>query len=131
MNVPTSLLSVSAAASKYRGVQMKTSSPVQILAMLFDGAIRFCNEADDAFAKKDLARAGERIGRAMRIIDEFIATLNPEHDPAWADEQLALYGFCKKCLYQANLKRDRKALADAVDVLTPLRDAWKEVASRG
>ena len=130
MNAPLSHFTAAAAASRYKSVQLKTSSPVQIVAMLYEGALRFVNEADEATAKNDRARAGDRIGRALRIIDEFIATLDPEPDPEWADNQLALYGFCKSRLYQANLKRDRQALADVVDVLTPLRDAWKTIAAR-
>jgi len=115
-------------ASRYRGVQLKTASPVQIVVMLYDGAIRFVTEADDALAKNDRARAGEKIGRALRIIDEFIATLDPTPDPEWADNVLALYGFCKHRLFEANLHQNRTALAEVVKVLSPLRDAWKSVA---
>jgi flagellar protein FliS len=117
-------------ASRYRGVQMKTASPVQIVVMLYEGAIRFASEADEAMGKGDRARAGERIGRTMRIIDEFIATLDPTPDPEWADNVLALYGFCKHKLFEANMKQDRAALADVIKVLSPLRDAWKTVASQ-
>lgn len=126
MNNP--ILSPSTVASRYRGVQVNTSSPAQIVVMLFDGILRFVGEADEAFGRDDRARAGDRIGRAMAIVDELAASLRPEHAPQVADDLLALYGFCKRRLYEANLERKRQALADVVVAITPLREAFAEIA---
>ncbi len=109
---------------------MRTASPVELVVMLYDGAFRFVNEADEAFAKDDRARAGDRIGRALAIVDELCATLDGSHAPELADNLLALYGFCKRRLFEANMKRDRQALKDVVTALSPLRDAWAMVAGR-
>lgn len=120
---------IASAAARYRGVQLNTASPAQLVVMLYDGALRFVGEADEAFARDDRARAGDRIGRALAIVDELAATLDPTHAPELADNLLALYGFCKQRLLAANLGRDRAALADVVTALTPLREAWATVAS--
>ncbi|MBX3258189.1 MAG: flagellar export chaperone FliS [Labilithrix sp.] len=122
------LMSVAAAASRYRGVQLNTASPAQLVVMLYDGMLRFVSEADDALVRGDRARAGERIGRAIAIVDELAATLDPTHAPELAENLIALYGFCKRRLFEANLNRDRDALADVVTSLTPLREAWASVA---
>ena len=121
--------SLAAAAARYRGVQLNTASPAQLVVMLYDGALRFVSEADEALGRDDRARAGERIGRALAIVDELAATLDPTHAPELAENLLALYGFCKRRLLEANLERDRKALADVVSSLTPLREAWAAVAA--
>lgn len=125
----SALMSAAAAAARYRGVQLNTASPAQLVVMLYDGALRFVGEADEAFARDDRARAGDRIGRAMAIVDELAATLDPTHAPELAENLLALYGFCKRRLFDANLGRDRAALADVVASLTPLREAWAAVAA--
>jgi flagellar protein FliS len=125
----SALLSPAAVASRYRGVQLNTASPAQLVVMLYDGALRFVSEADEAFGRDDRARAGDRIGRAIAIVDELTATLDPTHAPELAENLLALYGFCKRRLFEANLGRDRAALADVVASLTPLREAWASVAS--
>ncbi|OJY30673.1 MAG: flagellar export chaperone FliS [Myxococcales bacterium 68-20] len=122
-------MSAAAAAARYRGVQLNTASPAQLVVMLYDGALRFVGEADEAFARDERARAGDRIGRAMAIVDELAATLDPTHAPELAENLLALYGFCKRRLFDANLGRDRAALADVVASLTPLREAWAAVAA--
>lgn len=125
----SALMSAAAAAARYRGVQLNTASPAQLVVMLYDGALRFVGEADEAFVRDDRARAGDRIGRAMAIVDELAATLDPTHAPELAENLLALYGFCKRRLFDANLGRDRAALADVVASLTPLREAWAAVAA--
>jgi len=121
--------SLAAAAARYRGVQLNTASPAQLVVMLYDGTLRFVGEADEALGRDDRARAGERIGRALAIVDELAATVEPTHAPELAENLIALYGFCKRRLLAANLERDRKALADVVAALSPLREAWAAVAA--
>jgi flagellar secretion chaperone FliS len=116
------------AAARYRGVQVSTSSPADLVVMLYDGVLRFVGEADAAFAAKERARAGERIGRAMAVVDELTATVDPEHAPELAENLIALYGFVKRRLFDANLKQDRQALADVTTTLAPMREAWATVA---
>ena len=119
-----SLNNVASAAARYRGVQVKTCSPLQLLVMLFDGAIRFIGEAEAAMAAKDRARAGERIGKAHAIITELAATLDREHAPELCDNLLAIYGFCTGYLLEANFHQDPKRLSEVVAALTPLREGF-------
>jgi flagellar protein FliS len=123
-------MSAAAVASRYRGVQLQTASPAQLVVMLYDGILRFVTEATDAIAKDDRPRAGEKIGRALAIVDELAATLDPTHAPELAENLIALYGFCKRRLFDANIGRDAAALADVAAAITPLREAFAEV-SRG
>lgn len=115
---------VSAAAAKYRGVQVATCSPIQLLVMLYDGVLRFIGEADDAMGKKDRARAGERIGKALAILEELSATLDVEQAPELCSTLLGLYTFSRAHLLEANLHQDNARLADVVAVMTPLREAF-------
>ncbi len=121
--------SAAAAAARYKGVQTATASPAQLVVMLYDGAIRFVTEAEEAFGKNERARGGERIGRALAVLDELIATLDPGPAPELAENLVALYGFCKRRLFEANLGRDAAALRQVVTTLAPLREAWATVAS--
>lgn len=122
------MISVSAAASKYRGVQLQTSSPAQLVVMLYDGIIRFTTEAHVALEAGDRARMGERIGKALAIIDEMTATLDHQHAPELAENMTALYGFCKRRLYEANLTRDAQAFRDVKTAIVPLREAFATIA---
>ena len=127
-NAMTSVMSVANAASKYKGVEVGTASPAQIVAMLCGGILRFVGEASAALETQDRARAGDRIGRAMAIVEELLATLDPTHAPELADNLIALYGFCKRRLFEANLSQNRQALDDVALAIIPLKEAWAEIA---
>jgi len=124
------VLSAAAVAARYKGVQMTTASPIQLVVMLYDGLLRFTNEADDALGKNDRARAGDRIGRGLAILDELTATLDGSHAPELCENLTALYGFCKRRLFSANLESNREHLKDVVATLTPLREAWGQLAAQ-
>src|SRR5262249_33572886 len=121
-------IDVNAAASRYRGTQVTTSGPVQLVAMLFDGALRFVHEAGAAMGERDRARAGERIARALAIVDGLAATLDVDQAPELADNLLALYGYCSRRLLEANIAQDPAVLAEVAAVLSPLREAWVTLA---
>ena len=122
------IMSPSAAASRYRGVQVATASPAQIVAMLYGGIVRFASEAGEAMGRDDRARAGERIGRAMAIIDELASTLDGTQAPELASNLISLYDFCKRRLLEANLRQDKTAIADVVAAIMPLKEAFAELA---
>ena len=121
-------MSPSAAASRYRGVQVATASPAQIVAMLYGGIVRFATEAGEAMGRNDRARVGDRIGRAMAIVDELASTLDGTQAPELANNLISLYDFCKRRLLEANLKQDRTAIDDVVAAITPLKEAFAELA---
>lgn len=122
------MLTVTAAANKYRGVALQTSSPAQLVVMLYDGILKFVTEAHAALESGDRARMGDRIGRAIAIVDELTATLDHKFAPDLANNLTALYGFCKRRLYEANLSRDEKCFADVRVAIVPLRDAFATIA---
>lgn len=117
-------LSVSAAAARYRGVQVATCSALQLLVMLFDGAIRFIGEAEAAIGVRDHARAGERIGKAHAILAELASTLDRSQAPELSDNLLGIYSFCMGHLLEANLHQDPRRLAEVAAALTPLREGF-------
>lgn len=118
----------SAAAAKYRGVAVQTSSPGQLLVMLYDGVLRFVGEAHDALAKRDRARVGERIGKALAILEELSATLDRDKAPELADNLLSLYVFCRQHLLEANLQQDAARLEEVARTILPLREAFAVAA---
>jgi len=124
-----STFNASSAAARYKGVQVKTCSPVQLLVMLFDGAIRFVGEAETAMVAKDCARVGERIGKAHAILVELASTLDRDQAPELCDNLLAIYSFCMTHMVEANLHQDPKRLREVVTALTPLREGFAGISA--
>lgn len=114
-----------AAVLKYRAVQTATCTPGQLLVMLYDGIFRFLGEAKAAMDADDRARTGNRIDKALAIIEHLAATLDPQAYPELAETLEPLYLYCMNTLVQANLHRDKARIEQVEGLLLPLRDAWK------
>ncbi len=50
----------------------------EILLMLYNGVINFCNEAEDALRREDYDIFNEKIKRVQAIINEFMTTVDRE-----------------------------------------------------
>lgn len=123
-------MSAATLLTRYGTVQMTTSSPGQILVLLYDGLFRFLGEARTAITAHDRARAGERISRSHAILDLLDSTLDPAHSPELCDNLHGLYLFCMSRLVTANVNQDVAPLDEVLRILGPLREAWKEAVSR-
>lgn len=119
-------MSIARAASRYKAVQVQTSSPGAILLMLFDGVFKFLDEAKAAIVVDDRAKAGERIERAHAILTELAATLDRRTAPELCENLESIYVFCMGRLVEANLHRDANRIEDVRRVLSPVREAFRQ-----
>jgi flagellar protein FliS len=124
MNLPSH-----AALARYGAVKVTTSSPGQLLVMLYDGLLRFLREAHAAMVAKDRKKSGEKLSRANAILAEFLGTLDPSHNPELCANLQSLYVFCMSHLLKANLQQNPDLVAEIIHVLTPLRDAWAKAVA--
>lgn len=112
--------------ARYKAVQVKTSSPGELLVMLFDGVFRFLNEAINAMAAGDRGKSGERLDRAYAILSEFNATLKHEVWPDLCTNLEGVYGFCMTYIVEANIEQSPEKVRDVIRILEPLRGAFRE-----
>lgn len=110
--------------ARYKNGAVFTATPEELTLMLYDGALKFCNQAMIAIEKKDYMKANKLIQRAKDIIREFQITLKRQYEIA---EQLdMMYDYIRRVLTQANLKKDIEKLKEATDLIRQMRDTWKE-----
>jgi flagellar protein FliS len=124
MNLPTQ-----AALARYGAVKVTTSTPGQLLVMLYDGLLRFLREARAAMVAKDRARAGERINRAQAIIRHLLGTLDFPQSPQLCERLQSLYLFCNAHLLRANIEQDAEKIGEVAAIVVPLRDAWVQAVA--
>jgi flagellar secretion chaperone FliS len=118
-------MSVMSALERYKSVQVKTSSPGDLLVMLFDGVFKFLDEAVEAIRKDDRARTGDRISRAHAILGELAATLNRSHNAELCENLESVYFFCMNRLVEANLYRDVDRVMEVRRILDPIREGFR------
>lgn len=111
--------------NNYQRNAILTASPAELTLMLYDGAIKFCNIAAVAIDNKDVPKAHENIKKAEDIISELRITLDRKY-PVWEDFD-RVYVYIYDRLVEANIKKDREILGDAMKYIRQMRDTWKEV----
>lgn len=112
--------------NQYQKTQISTASSEQILIMLYDGAIRFVHQADEAMASGQKLQKLESISKAMAIITELANTLDHEVGGEIAENLDALYSYMTRELTRANLKNDRELLKVVETLLSDLRETWMQ-----
>src|SRR5262245_3268599 len=113
----------------YLQTQVQSRTPLELVVMLYDGALRFCTEAREAIEQRDVARRGRAISRAMAIISELHCTLNMEEGGEVAQSLDKLYGFVRDRLMDASIRQDVRPIDEAARVLTTLREGWAEISN--
>ena len=112
------------AYAKYKEQSVNTATPEELTLMLYNGCIKFINLAEVFMDDKNIEKANLNIIKAQDIISELNITLNLDYEIS--DNLRLLYEFVRERLLEANLRKDKKPLFEAKEILTELRDTWKE-----
>ncbi|WP_051693810.1 flagellar export chaperone FliS [Desulfohalovibrio reitneri] len=115
------------AAQAYLHTQVNTTSQSDILILLYDGAVKFLNQAITSIEKKDVKQKGIELGKATDIINELQSSLNKEKGGELAENLSRLYFYCNSKLLQANLKLDADAVREVIKILEGLRSAYAQI----
>ena len=119
----------SRAAQAYRRVETESRSPLEIVVMLYDGALRFLVEAREAHLRGDLRGRASAVSRTLAILSELQNTLDLEQGGQVAEQLDNLYIYLTSRLLDVTLKQDVGAIDEVHKLLTPIRDAWDQIAS--
>jgi flagellar protein FliS len=114
----------------YRTTQIQTASPADLLLLLYDGAIKWCKQAEVHLDDGQGEHANEALLKSQDIIDELIVNLDFSAGGEIAQGLYQLYDYMRWCLIEANIKKDKEPVTQVVAMLEELRETWAEVAGR-
>lgn len=112
------------AAANYLKTRVMTATPEQLQMMLYDGAIRFCEQAAPAIAKKDWETTCHTLSKAQKIVTELITSLRHDLQPDLCKKLAALYTYIHRKLVEAATKHNRESLDEALGLLRYQRETW-------
>lgn len=110
------------AYNQYKNATVETVSPEKLLLMLYEGTVKFIENAQQAIAAKDMNLAHQQNIKAQNIILELMATLKMDYEIS--HKLYALYEYLYFQLVQANIKKDAAVLEEVKGFIAELRDAW-------
>jgi len=109
----------------YQNNAVHTASGGQLTLMLYNGCIKFINQAMKHVENKDYEAKNTNIQKAQNIIQELMLTLDP--NIPLSQELMPLYDYVNHQLQKGNINNDINALQDALSFTTEFRNTWKEV----
>jgi flagellar secretion chaperone FliS len=119
----------------YRKVATQTATPGQLVLMLYDGAIRFSEQALTGFQHKDPVGFNQtihnNIQRASAIIQELNTSLDMRRGGEVSANFRRLYNYMYRRLLQANIRKEREPIEEVIGRLKVLRESWAEMLKQG
>lgn len=113
------------ALNQYKQNTVFTATPEELTLMLYDGGIKFMNIAKYNIENNQIEKAHQALIRAQDIIIELSSSLNMEYEIS--NNFKILYDFVMSNLIDANINKDIKPIEEALEIITEMRDTWKEV----
>ncbi|UCE71178.1 MAG: flagellar export chaperone FliS [Nitrospiraceae bacterium] len=113
--------------SGYKQTVYATTDKVQIVLMLYDGALNHLKIAQQKIESGDIMTKATHLTKATMIITELSNVLDMEKGGEISNNLRRLYDYVLNQLLQANMNNDVQSIKNAVRVVGILRDAWKEM----
>jgi len=111
----------------YLETEVLSASPVQLVEMLYRGAIESIDKAVSAIQSQDIAARNHSINRAHAIVNELAMSLDHTHGGDLSRQLAELYDYVQRKLGEANFSQQAAPLQEARGLLVSLLEAWAAV----
>ncbi|TAJ30691.1 MAG: flagellar export chaperone FliS [Nitrospirae bacterium] len=117
-------------ANPYQHDQISSADPVELIVLLYDGAIQRIKYASQEMVKGNHLASGIALYRALAILAELRKSLNMQDGGEVAVNLDRLYLFMHEELVKGNLERKPERLDKVLPMLSDFREAWVEIANQ-
>jgi flagellar protein FliS len=114
----------------YRQVEAQSRTPLELVVMLYDGALTSQNQASAAAARCDIRQRGAAVSKTLSIVGALQEALNLSDGGAVAAELDRLYDYVRGRLLDVTVRQDASGLSEVHRLLSGLREAWHQIATQ-
>lgn len=122
---------VSAAMRQYQQVSVHSgimdASPHRLVQMLMEGFLERIAVAKGNIDRKEIAKKGENISRAIAIVNGLQASLNTEAGGELAENLNNLYDYMSLRLVAANSNNDVGILDEVAGLMQQIKSGWDSI----
>ncbi|MEK4248265.1 flagellar export chaperone FliS [Paenibacillus sp. FSL W7-1287] len=111
----------------YQKNKYETASPHRLITMLYEGAIRYTNQAIKLMHSDDISGSNAAIQRAQDIVYELISCLNFDQGKEIAENLNALYTYTIELYVKGNIEKNINHLEEANGIISELKSAWEQM----
>jgi flagellar secretion chaperone FliS len=112
------------AQKQYIANRVAAATPMELTAMLYEGAAQAVRDALAAQRAGDILARGNGVTRAVEILGELRFSLRREVAPQYCDTLSGLYGYLQTRLIQAHAQKSESMLEEALRLIETLLDGW-------
>lgn len=105
------------------------ASPLELVVLLYGVLIDDLRRAKQAIRDRDIEARTFELQHALRILEQLQGSLNMEEGGEVARTLEQLYSIVRAKVIEAQWTVSETVLQSQIDLLSPVRDAWKEAAS--
>jgi flagellar protein FliS len=109
--------------ARYRQIETETADGLDLVIMLYRGAIRMLGQAEDAIDARDMGLAHNWLIRVQDIVNELNLTLNLDAGEI-AINLRRLYDYMLQRLIEANTSKNVVSLREVKTLLAGLLESW-------
>ena len=109
---------------EYQKSAVNGASPLQLVIMLYDGALRFMEAGKHAMKQRDIERQNKSLKQAQKIVRELTSCLDMQNGGEIAKNLFGLYVYVNNELVSANVEDRVEPIDRCIRILSELRESW-------
>ncbi|MEY3369884.1 MAG: hypothetical protein RLZZ361_554 [Cyanobacteriota bacterium] len=124
------------ANKKFIRNMVETASPMQLIILLYDGALQWLVMAKQELKKNrdsklpNWTNYANYMGKAHDIVTHLQDSLDHEQAPEFSDQIFNLYDFIKNAISKASAFKKEDDLENAYKLLKDLKTTWKDALDK-
>ena len=104
------------------------ASPYQVVQVMLDAVLSRVAEASGHLERGEVAAKGEKIGKALAIIEALVLGLDKERGGDLAQNLERLYDYASRTLLKANFENRSDLLKEVTSLLREIKLGWDGIA---
>ena len=105
------------------------ATPHQVVQVMLDAALSRIAEAQGHLERNEVAAKGEKIGKALSIIEALTLGLDTSKGGEIAVNLERLYDYMSRTLLKAHAENRRDLMVEVTSLLREIRDGWNGIGA--
>jgi flagellar secretion chaperone FliS len=108
----------------YLDSRVLSADPMELVRILYDGALESIRSARRAVAHRDIAGRARMISKAVEIVSELAVSVDQDKGGSLGKNLVELYDYMQRRLLEANAEQTETGLIEVERLLCTLQEAW-------
>lgn len=115
---------------------VETSSPLQLIVLLYEGCLQWLHMAKDEINKNQERKLvnwsdyANYMAMAIEILNYLQDSLDDGANKDFSNRMFDLYSFMKERLFKANMTKEIKPIDEVSSILKDIKEAWKQASKQ-